>query len=435
MFENIKRKLGLNVKYDTLKANSHFSNVVFLDLGASKIKMCVNSKCQNFFSSVRKVDNDKEVTIRKNAIKVNNKWFIVADKETPPSPHTTKYKKPYWEVMLLYGMSLYGQDIPEGDIYINLLLPYPQIDTDIYFKKKMSGHKYKIETTDGNVKTYNLYLSAVYTEGEMSKYYIDHILPYGGNTVVSNIGYSTVDSVGFDSLGGRCEPVSVAYGMRKLYIKHNNILSVGLSSTLSSWKSEGYKYNGKYKRGIKDINYRYVNGIMTDIKLGLLEMYSPDNTRLVLCGGGALEVGEDIKEWVKKNDELIEGYKVIVLKGDDAIYTDVLGMYLYVTKQFSHGIDNIKEVAADIDKDIQTIEYEDIETEDKGIKTSAIAESKSPVDKTVIKIDNDKTPKNKRKTYKDIIQELKRQGYTKEEVLKKTGASQRTIDRNWNVKK
>ena len=77
MFKWIDKIRQLFNKQKTTINNSN-SDIVYIDLGASSIKMSYNGKFITFRSSVR-VASDEEVTFQDNKILVDGKWFIIGE--------------------------------------------------------------------------------------------------------------------------------------------------------------------------------------------------------------------------------------------------------------------------------------------------------------------------------------------------------------------
>jgi hypothetical protein len=117
------------VKYNKIKKNININNtndIVYVDLGASNIKMSYKGELLTFRSSIRKVLVEDEITIQKNAIRCNGCWYIVGESNQPTGNYEYKYQKEYLEVLILFGLSMF-KDKVNGigeNLKVNILLPY-----------------------------------------------------------------------------------------------------------------------------------------------------------------------------------------------------------------------------------------------------------------------------------------------------------------------
>lgn len=86
---------------------------------------------EDFRSSVGKVLVKDEITIQKNAIKVNNQWYIVRESKSSTGNYEYKYQKEYLEVLVLFGLSMLRDEVNGigEDLKVNVLLPYDQLHT------------------------------------------------------------------------------------------------------------------------------------------------------------------------------------------------------------------------------------------------------------------------------------------------------------------
>ncbi len=98
MFKWIDKIKQLFKKSDVQEQVS--SDAVYVDLGASSIKMGYKGKFITFRSSVRQA-TDEEVTFQDNKILVEGKWYIIGESSTP----TGNYKFKYMIVRLSYKLS------------------------------------------------------------------------------------------------------------------------------------------------------------------------------------------------------------------------------------------------------------------------------------------------------------------------------------------
>ena len=82
--------------------STHMSGIVYVDLGASSIKMSYNGKFITFRSSVR-VASYEEVTFQENKILVDGKWYIIGESATSTGNYKYKFQKENLHVLVIYG--------------------------------------------------------------------------------------------------------------------------------------------------------------------------------------------------------------------------------------------------------------------------------------------------------------------------------------------
>lgn len=346
------------------KVNVISNDTLNFDLGASSIKYLFKGKEGSFRSSIRIISNRDEIINQDNIINVNGTWYTIGENQTSPSSQLRKADKEHFEVFMLYA--LLRQNAIDGQYSINLLLPFTQL-ADKYKVAKIINRQFTITTTDNRIIKYTLYLNGVYPEGQMSKYYIDKLFPNDNcNKIIGNIGYSTSDFVGYSMSGEQNTPQSFPIAMNHILALHNQFIQATDSSTLSVWKSEGYKYTNEQLKATREAEKGLLNKLMNDVFITTLRMFTPNRSTLYLCGGGSVALEHSINEFID-NTPLLNGYKVKVLRDKEAVYTDLFGMALYTNNKTP--IDKIKneEVAIDKDDIKMNIEQTKEETKNKSI--------------------------------------------------------------------
>ncbi|MGL5440779.1 MAG: ParM/StbA family protein [Filifactoraceae bacterium] len=388
MFKFIKNIFKRNDnKIDVKKIKS---NMVCVDPGASSYKMIgPDGTCINFRSSVRKINNPDEVTIQKSCIKVNGEYYSVGETTTQTSKELLKHQKEYYQVLILYGLTLLG--VKSGDVRINMLLPFPQLRYKNIFKKTLERN-WDVKLINSSKLTYNIKCDGFYSEGEMSKYHIDNIAPSDKDTIVCNIGYSTLDWAVFDDKNNRMgKPRSIGIGMRNLYFEHSCVLGLSDITMLSTWYNKGHKPNNEDLKLLEEENRIFVENFMNNIYIGLLSKCCPTGTRLVLCGGGGLMLHKEIRQFVR-SDRLISQYEVDILSKKDCLYTDVLGMRSYI-------LDNVNEMTIEdvkLNEDSQIIENDIINEE-----------TQMSIENDIDDIINIEKSKKGRLNYDDLVPKVK----------------------------
>lgn len=378
--EDIIRKF----KYRKIKKFNNSNETVFVDLGASSIKMSYKGELITFRSSIRKVYNKDEITIQKNAINVNGEWFIVGESTISTGNYEYKYQKEYLEVLILFGLSMIKEKVKSisNDLKVNILLPYNQIHTKKQLGNKIDG----IYEVRNNLYEFDLALTLnkVFVEGETSKVYFEKNYNTGGNTCVVNIGYSTTDIALYNTLNCREQITSINIGTNNLLSQYLKYTKAPTSSILNTWLNDGYTFNKEEYKNISMVNEEYIKTLWNDIYNGVIKLSNPGNTNVVFCGGGALLLLDEFKQSIPKE------YNVKVLNDIECIYSDLLGMILLSNER------------------INTIEIKE--------------EAPEP------------TPPRKNKVSNfDKFKELKEQGYTNEEIARVTHLAPQTI-RNYQSK-
>lgn len=378
--EDIIRKF----KYRKIKKFNNSNETVFVDLGASSIKMSYKGELITFRSSIRKVYNKDEITIQKNAINVNGEWFIVGESTISTGNYEYKYQKEYLEVLILFGLSMIKEKVKSisNDLKVNILLPYNQIHTKKQLGNKIDG----IYEVRNNLYEFDLALTLnkVFVEGETSKVYFEKNYNTGGNTCVVNIGYSTTDIALYNTLNCREQITSINIGTNNLLSQYLKYTKAPTSSVLNTWLNDGYTFNKEEYKNISMVNEEYIKTLWNDIYNGVIKLSNPGNTNIVFCGGGALLLLDEFKQSIPRE------YNIKVLNDVECIYSDLLGMILLSNKR------------------INTIEIKE--------------EAPEP------------TPPRKNKVSNfDKFKELKEQGYTNEEIARVTHLAPQTI-RNYQSK-
>ena len=377
--ENVLRKF----KYKKFKKVNSSNDIVFVDLGASSIKMSYKGELITFRSSIRKVYDKNEITIQKNAINVNGEWFIVGESNLSTGNYLYKYEKEYLEVLILFGLSMIKDKVRSisNDLKVNILLPYNQIHTKKQLSNKIDG----IYEVRNNLHEFDLALTLnkVFVEGEASKVYFEKNYNTVGNTCVVNIGYSTTDIALYNTLNCREQITSINIGTNNLLSQYLKYTQAPTSSILNTWLNDGYNFTKEEHKNISVVNEDYIKTLWNDIYNGVIKLSNPNNTNIVFCGGGALLLLDEFKQSIPRE------YNIKVLNDIECIYSDLLGMILLSNEKVS----------------VENYEY-DYEPEPPR--------------------------KNKVSNFEKFI-ELKEQGYTNEEIIRITNLAPQTI-RNYQSK-
>ncbi|MDU2265444.1 hypothetical protein [Clostridium celatum] len=377
--EDIIRKF----KYRKIKKFNNSNETVFVDLGASSIKMSYKGELITFRSSIRKVYDNNEITIQKNAINVNGQWFIVGESTQATGNYQYKYEKEHLEVLILFGLSIIKEKVKSisNDLKVNILLPYNQIHT----KKQLSNRIDGVYQIRSNLHEFDLSLTLnkIFVEGEASKVYFEKNYNTGGNTCVVNIGYSTTDTALYNTLNCREQITSINIGTNNLLSQYLKYTKAPTSSILNTWLNDGYTFTKEEYRNISMVNEGYIKALWNDIYNGVIKLSNPVNTNVVFCGGGALLLLDEFKQSIPRE------YNIKVLNEIECIYSDLLGMILLSNEKIN--IENYK------------CDYEP------------------------------EPPRKSKVSNFEKFKELKEQGYTNEEIIRITNLAPQTI-RNYQSK-
>lgn len=309
MFKWIDKIKQLFKKSDAQEQVS--SDAIYVDLGASSIKMSYKGKFITFRSSVR-VATDEEVTFQENKIKVDGKWFIIGESTQPTGTYQYKYMKENLHVLVLYGLKLL--EFKQDEARLHLLLPYNELRTKQELKCKLSG-VYQLH--DAKV---NLQVVKVYVEGESSKHYISQKFKLKGkNVCVVNIGYSTTDIALFSSNGYREKMLSLSMGTNAILSEVAGYTQAPTSSILNSWLVDGYKFTKDEQLKVSSVTSRFLSVVKSDLESTVFKVANPQNLVVVWCGGGSQLLQSEI-------DKVFKGYSCKVLGVEASIYTDLKGM-------------------------------------------------------------------------------------------------------------
>ena len=377
--EDIIRKF----KYRKIKKFNNSNETVFVDLGASSIKMSYKGELITFRSSIRKVYDNNEITIQKNSINVNGQWFIVGESTQPTGNYEYKYEKEHLEILILFGLSIIKEKVKSisNDLKVNILLPYNQIHT----KKQLSNRIDGVYQVRNNLHEFDLSLTLnkVFVEGETSKVYFEKNYNTGGNTCVVNIGYSTTDIALYNTLNCREQITSINIGTNNLLSQYLKYTKAPTSSVLNTWLNDGYTFNKEEYKNISMVNEEYIKTLWNDIYNGVIKLSNPGNTNVVFGGGGALLLLNEFKQSIPRE------YNIKVLNDIECIYSDLLGMILLSNEKV-----NIENYECDYEPE---------------------------------------PPRKNKVSNFDKFKKLKEQGYTNEEIIRITNLAPQTI-RNYQSK-
>lgn len=343
------------------------NDTVYVDLGASNIKMSYQGELISFRSSIRKVLIEDEITVQKNAIRCNGSWYIVGESNQPTGNYEYKYKKEYLEVLILFGLSMLGDKVNGigENLKVNVLLPFNELSTQKKLGDKINGiyEVTYINTSGMQEFTTSITLGNVFAEGEASKFYIEKNHNTCGNLCVVNIGYSTTEATLVNTLGNRENFISLNIGTNNLLSQYLKYTKAPTSSILSSWLNDGYKFSKEEARSISEVNKTYVSMLWNDIYNGVVRLSNPSNTTVVFCGGGSNLLLESFTDAIPKE------YNIKTLTPLENTYSDLLGMILLSS-------DNIEPTKINPVEEVPAVKsnYERfIELKEKGLEVKEIA--------------------------------------------------------------
>lgn len=402
IFRNLVKKIinkPISRKVNINSINS--KDIVCVDLGASSIKMSYNGNCITFRSSVRKVLDINEITVQKNFINVNGEYFIVGESTQSTGNYFYKYEKEYLNVLILFGLVKLG--VKESNINTHIVLPYNQLNTLPKIQSKVNG-VYQVKTLDEEVKV-NLVISKAYVEGETSKVYFENRYNILGNICIVNIGYSTVDITLYDDLGNREIISSINIGTNNLLSNYLRHTKAPTSSVLSNWMAQGYKFSNIEKKYINIENEKYINTLWNDLYNGVLRIANPQNTSIILCGGGSILLKDTIKDFLSNTD-----FKIIIPSNEDSIFSDLKGIEL-----LSSMSNRVNDITLNNNEESKGI-LDEVNEVNKDINEVLPSNEVSPSKPSKVKGENYMRFKN-----------LKNQGYNNNDIVDILGLKKQTI--------
>lgn len=300
---------------------------LFIDIGSSSIKASIGNEYITFRASIREVTNRNELTIANNVICVDDKYFVIAESNTPVQNVNLKCDKKNLNVLVLYAVKLLKEKIGNIDlsnIQVNTMLPFNQLGSTDNLEKVING-MYNVQDLKGNEVTINLTLNQVMCEGETSLVYFNSVNSNKcDNTVILNFGNSTIDGITFDNIqNARQELITINQGTNLLFTNYLKYLPhIPNSSLLGSFlKSGKFKFTKEEQKGINLENELYLKSIWYDVE-SLIKKVNPYSTNIIITGGGAMVLHEAIRE------VLGDRYNIILPSKEDAIYSDLKGLKL-----------------------------------------------------------------------------------------------------------
>ena len=350
LFNKVLRHFKIKSKTNNTTADI---NTVCVDLGASSIKMYYNGEYIKFRSSVREIEDTNEITTQKNVIRVNNKWYAVGESIVPTGNYFYKYEKPHLEVLILFGLNMLGLK-ESNTLKVNLVLPYNQLSTFKKLQDRLNG-VYKVTTLATDEVEVVLDLNRAYVEGETSKVYFEDKYNIKSNICTVNIGYSTVDSTLYNTLGHRESMSSINIGTNTLLSNYLRHTKAPTSSILGSWLSDGYRFNNTEKRAIITENERYIDTVWNDVYNSVLRLANPQNTTVILSGGGSILLKNEIRQVLGNTD-----FRIVVPDEEECVYSDLKGMVLLSNVDIVE--DKIEVVPEDVVEEVQVVFNEVVET-------------------------------------------------------------------------
>lgn len=300
---------------------------LFIDIGSSSIKASIDNEYITFRASVREVTNKSELTIANNIIEVNDKWYVIGENNTSVQNVTLKCEKDNLNVLVLYAIKLLTEKIGNLDmnnVTVNTMLPFNQLSSGNKLEKVINN-SYIVNDLRGNKLKINMTLNKLMVEGETSYKYFNEIhRDKCDNTIVLNIGNSTIDCITMDNVqDARQEMITINQGTNLLlssYLKY--LPQVPNSSLLGSFlKSGKFKFTKEEEKGIRQENQLYLKSIWFDIE-SLIKKVNMYSCNIVVTGGGAILLYEAIRE------VLGDRYNLILANNEESIYSDLMGLKL-----------------------------------------------------------------------------------------------------------
>lgn len=355
MIKNFINKVINKLKYKKIKGDITTSNTkLTFDIGASSIKCSDGKNYISFRSSVRKAKST-EISIQNNKVKVDNQWYIIGENNAPTGNYIYKYMKENLEVLIIHGINelkKINKKIDDDTIVIDVLLPYNQLSTIEKLKAKLNG------TYNVDGEKMSIIVDKVLTEGEASKYFIDKTFGTDKSSVCINMGYSTIDCVLFDRNNNRQAISTINIGSNMLlsnYLKY--FAECPSSSVLCSWFDEGFKLSNEEDKFINIENEIFLDMVWNDLNNSILRLCNKQNTTIYFMGGTVNLLGDKIEKNLSD-----KGYRIVVLKDEQAKYSDLIGAMLMSN--------NAIEVPQKEDKEVKSTAKKEVKKKSTGRRKS-----------------------------------------------------------------
>ncbi len=318
---------------------------LFIDIGSSSIKVSIGNEYINFRASIREVTNRNELTIANNVIGVNGRWYVIGENNTPVQNVNLKYQKENLNVLVLYSIKILSEKVKTdlANVQVCTMLPFNQLNTRDKLEKVING-VYNVEDLRDNKITINMTLSNVQCEGETSLVYFNSVHSNKcDNTIVLNIGNSTIDAITFDNVqNARQEVMTINVGTNLLFTNYLKYLShVPNSSLLGSFlKSAKFKFSKEEQKAIDQENEMYLKSIWYDVE-SLIKKVNQYSCNIIITGGGVMVLHEAIRE------VLGDRYNIILPNKEDVIFSDLKGLKLICSNGNNDSISNDEEMTID----------------------------------------------------------------------------------------
>lgn len=383
-----------NRKYKKILKRNKQQDTIYVDLGSTSIKMCFQNELINFKASIRKANNENEITpAMKNFIKVGNDYYIIGEANKSNEIASYKAERDNIDILILYGIKLLkSKGIKlKSTLKINILVPFTELKFKDILSKKING-VYKLEG-----KEITLVVNKLFVEGESSAIYFKEKYKVEGNLIVCNIGGKTSDINIINSNDNIEKTMSVNMGVQALLSEIVRYTKAPSSNILSTWLSDGYKFTKEEMDHIKKVNREFINNIYNDLIANSIKLVNPNNTKILFTGGGSLILKDSIIEELKE-------YKIKILNKYESIFSDLLGAMILSNETLNiENIDNNKFT------DTKQIEEKE-ESEIQEIKENKIVNLS-----------------NCRKTKYELFVELFEAGFSSQEIMEKTNMAKQTL--------
>lgn len=350
MFRKIKELIN-KWKYNKVLKKHTESEIIFIDLGSTSIKCAFKGELISFKSSIRKVLDVNEITpATKNYIKVNNEYFIVGEAEKSNESAEYKVDRNYLDIMILYGLKVFKEKgIKVSDnLKLNILLPF----NEIQFKSKLENRINGLYKVDDEQVT--LTVNKVFCEGECSSVFYKEHYKAKGNVIVINIGGKTTDINSINSDGNREKIVSIDLGTQYLLSQITRYTKAPTSNILSQWLVDGYKFTKEEMQHLGQAGKEFISNIWNDLYSGVIKAANPQNTTILIVGGGANLLKDSIEETIPKD------YKVKTLSNYENLYSDLLGSMILSNETINisnnEPKEEVREIIQEVSLDIEVPE-------------------------------------------------------------------------------
>ena len=304
-------------------------NEIFLDFGNNEIKAISKNNRFKVKSCSRSV-NANTIISQPNAININGIWYMIGEAKTPINSKDRKIERN--DIIQLISYTIANLDKKErfkeaeGIVNIDLymLLPLNQLNDERAFRSLLERELLEVELNGSIKRKYSINLIRCFAEGSLVLNALEENMV---NKVVIDIGGGTTEAFGFDEYNNDINRISINQGMRNLMPYYAAAFNKNGSNVINKLLREEYKFNQDQLKKKEEIDFNFLNELLEDIKLSILDYENEQNTNIIFVGGGSLAMKNNLIKWFNQNTE----FKKLTFI-DEPVFANVIGMQKFVSK-------------------------------------------------------------------------------------------------------